>query len=156
MEPGLKPDQDVDKVTCPSWERLLFLVDTGHHEPCLRSVQFPWRPQSAIDAPLSLLILLLRSQGDHACGINPLSPLAQTDPSWLESDLSQSQTCCPVLRVPGPCFRWHIFPPVLQWHFSVGWVRCHPHICLHPPYPCRPGSSQPFCWSHLPCSLPQT
>lgn len=71
--PGLKPGQEVDKVTCPSLESLLFLVDTGHCEPCLRSVQFPWRPQSAIDAPLSLLILPLGSQGGHAC-TDPLTP----------------------------------------------------------------------------------
>lgn len=71
--PGFKPGQEVDKVTCPSLEPLLFLVDTGHCEPCLRSVQFPWRPQSAINAPLSLLILPLGSQGGHAC-TDPLTP----------------------------------------------------------------------------------
>lgn len=104
MEPGLKPDQDVDKVTCPSWERLLFLVDTGHHEPCLRSVQFPWRPQSAIDAPLSLLILSLRSRGDHAC-TDPLTPQPVALPHslpWHRLTLAGWNLTCLSLR-PAPC-----------------------------------------------------
>ncbi|XP_028634551.1 optic atrophy 3 protein-like [Grammomys surdaster] len=72
MEPGLEPDEDVDKVTCPSLDRLLPLVDTGHREPCLSQLR-PFDPCLPAVYHWVEMRTKMRIMGFHAEAIKPLN-----------------------------------------------------------------------------------